>query len=218
MPAIRLRMLASLANVSAELVAAVAAGLGVAVPKALPLALTKPTKPEVKSSPRLSLMALPGNGGVRTRKVAILVADGVVGGSIGILCATLKAAGAVPSVIAPRLGTVQTVDGAPLDADGSLENSPSVLFDALVLADGSGGVMLLGQHDQAMEFINHQYRHGKTILAIGPSKALLDKVGIGIKLPSGLADPGILRADAAGLAKAAAAFMAAVGKHRHPRG
>ena len=69
-----------------------------------------------------------------------------------------------------------------------------------------------------MEFINHQYRHGKTILAIGPSKALLERIGIGVKLPSGVPDPGILLADSAGVDQAAAAFMAAVGKHRHPRG
>ena len=79
-------------------------------------------------------------------------------------------------------------------------------------------MVLLSGHHQAMEFINHQYRHGKTILAIGPSKALLERMGIGIKRPSGVTDSGILLADSAGLDKAAAAFMAAVGKHRHPRG
>ena len=35
-------------------------------------------RPEVVTSPALSLTALPGDGGIRTRKVAILAADGVL--------------------------------------------------------------------------------------------------------------------------------------------
>ena len=73
-PAIRARMVAALVNVSAELAAAVADGLGIAVPKAMPKALLKPAVPEVTKSSALSLTALPGDGGIRTRKVAILAA------------------------------------------------------------------------------------------------------------------------------------------------
>jgi catalase len=46
------------------------------VPKAMPRALAKSMAPEVTQSPALSLTARPGDGGIRTRKVAILVADG----------------------------------------------------------------------------------------------------------------------------------------------
>ena len=105
-PAIRERMLSSLVNVSAELAATVAAGLGMVVPMAMPRAANSPAAPEVHASPALSLTHLPGDGGVRTRKVAILVADGVVGASVAAVHAALKEAGAVPKVIAPRLGAV----------------------------------------------------------------------------------------------------------------
>jgi hypothetical protein len=43
--------------------------------------LASPVAPEVLMSEALSLKALPGDGGVRTRKVAILVADAVDGAS-----------------------------------------------------------------------------------------------------------------------------------------
>jgi catalase len=78
-PAIRTRMLSSLVNVSAELAQTVATGLGMPVPEAMPRAGRAAMRPEVLASPALSLAALPGDGGIRTRKVALLAADGAVG-------------------------------------------------------------------------------------------------------------------------------------------
>ncbi len=216
-PAIRERMVASLVNVSAPLAAAVAEGLGIEVPPALPRALANPAMPEVTKSAALSLTALPGDGGVRSRRIAILAANGVQGASIIEMQAALRAAGAVVCVIAPRLGAVQTSDRQALAADGSLENSAPVVFDAVVLPDGEAGVKLLAQHGQTMEFITNQYRHGKTLLALGASKALLDKAGVAAMLASGGADPGVLLAGGGkGIASTAAAFIAAVAMHRHP--
>jgi len=215
-PAIRERMLASLVNVSADLAAKVAAGLGMKLPKAMPKALAKSISPEVTNSPALSLMALPGNGGIRTRKIAILVADGVQGASIVAVQAALNAAGAEARIVAPRLGPVKTGDGGSVEATGTLENSPPVLFDALVLPDGSDGVSMLAAHGQTLEFVANQYRHGKTILAIGASVNLLEKAGIPPTLASGRPDPGILVASADDIDDSAAAFIVAAGKHRHP--
>ena len=81
-PAIRERMVSSLRNVSEELAGEVAKGLGLKLPKAMPRAIKSPPASEVRSSPALSLLALPGNGGIATRKVAVLAADGIEGESI----------------------------------------------------------------------------------------------------------------------------------------
>jgi len=215
-PAIRERMLASLVNVSPEMAAKIAAGLGVKVPEAMPRALAKSTEPEVVNSPALSLTALPGDGGIRTRKVAILVADGVHGGSILAIAAALTKAGAVVCIIAPHLGTVKAADGKSLEATGTLENSAPVIFDALVLPEGSDGVALLAVHGQTREFVVNQYRHCKTILALGASKALLDKADVAATLPSGEPDPGVLLGSIADLGDSTTAFIVAVGRHRHP--
>ena len=214
-PAIRERMLASLVNVSAELAAVVAAGLGVAVPAALPKALPKPTTPEVTKSPALSLTALPGDGGIRTRKVAILAADGVTGAPLVTLQTALLAAGAVVWVIAPRLGPVLTTDNRLLEALGTLENSSPVLFDALVLPDGDPAVALLGRHGQVMEFVSNQYRHGKTLLVLGSSKSLLAQAGVANALSSGPSKAGIVMANSDNIDAAAKEFIAAIAKHRH---
>jgi catalase len=89
-----------------------------------------------------------------------------------------------------------------------------VLFDALVLPDGTEAVERLAQDGHTLDFVKDQYRHCKTILAIGASSALLDKAGIEPQLPSGGDDPGVLRA-ASGDAVDAEAFIAAMAKHRH---
>ena len=215
-PAIRERMLASLVNVSPQLAAQIADGLGMELPDALPRALAAPNVPEVTTSAALSLMALPGDGGIRTRKVALLVAHGVEGESLRAAQAALHAAGAVPVVVGPRLGAIETADGESVEATASFENSPPVLFDAVLLPDGEAGVKALLRHAQAIDFVTLQYRHSKTLLALGASKALLDRAGVNALLASGEADPGVLLAQAGEAESAFAAFITAIGKHRHP--
>ena len=57
-----------------------AAGLGIReMPTPMPKVLTRDVTPEVSVSPALSLFARPGDGSIRTRRVAILVADGCDG-------------------------------------------------------------------------------------------------------------------------------------------
>ena len=94
--------------------------------------------------------------------------------------------------LASRLGTVRSEDGEPLEVDATLENSPAVLFDALVLPGGSEAVDALCLDGRTLEFVKDQYRHCKTILALGDSSKILVKAGIPLTLPSGEADPGLL--------------------------
>ena len=95
-----------LANVADDLAASVAQGLGMALPAALPKVMEKPTAPEVEASPALSLFARPGDGSIRTRRIAILVADGVAGAEVKSLHEGLAAQGAVPRFVGARLGSV----------------------------------------------------------------------------------------------------------------
>jgi catalase len=206
-PAIRLRMLSSLVNVSGELAAAVAEGLGLAVPAAMPKVIQKSVVAEIASSAALSLMAHPGDGSIVTRKVAILVANGVQTPNIETLLKMLISAGAVVRLLGLRLGAYQGADGVDVEVDATLENSPSVLFDGLVLP---AGIAALAGSGQVVEFLQNQYRHCKTILALGDATALLTAAGI----EPAESDPGLI-VDQAGPA-GATAFIAALGKHRHP--
>ena len=213
-PAIRERMLSSLVNVSAKLAAGVAAGLGMEVPAAMPCAMPKPPVPEVRKSDALSLTALPGECGIHTRQVALLVANGVHNASLSALQKALTAEGAVVHFVGPRVGNFTTVDGGGvIEANKSLENSPSVLFDAIVLPDGVDAVQTLAKDGHTMEFLKDAFRHCKSILSLGASDALLDKAGL---LEFTNKDPGMLWCESAGVDGVIPAFVAAIAAHRHP--
>jgi catalase len=192
--AVRERMVAGLANVADDLAAAVAAGLGMEVPPPLPRAIDDPLPPEVEASPALSLMARPGDGTIRSRRVAILVDDGVDGAAALALHERLAAEGAVPRFVGVRLGRVTPEDGgAPIEVSATLETMPSVLFDAVAVPGGERAAKTLGNVGHAAEFIKDQYRHAKPILAIGAGRALVENAGVPAMLPSGDPDPGLLR-------------------------
>ena len=209
-PAIRKRVLSMLLNVSEELAAGVANGLGMPLPAAMPKALDEVPTPEVTQSPALSLTARPGKGGVRTRKVAILVADGADGEQIATLQRKLLDAGAIGRLVGPRVGPFATKTGEPMEADASFENEPGILFDGLVIPGGAASVATLAADGRVVEHVKDQYRHGKTVMAVAEARAIFDACGVDAGR-----DPGVLM-----MAKidsgAAARFIAALGRHRHP--
>jgi catalase len=211
--AIRERVVAMLANVADELAEMVANGLGMsAVPAPLPKAIEPTRKPEVEASEALSLLARPGDGSIRTRRIAILVADGVDSGVLD-LQAELLEEGAVARVVGVRLGAVSIAGGEAIDVEVTLEAAPSVLFDAVAIPDGRAAIEALSAVGHAIEFVKDQYRHCKPILAIGAGSDLLTEAGVPLALPSGEPDPGLLVAGDA--AEALPGFVAAIARHRH---
>jgi len=215
-PAIRERMVSSLANVAPELAQAVADGLGIKVPPAMPKALQTAVKPEVQTSPTLSLFARPGDGSIKARHVAILVTDGVEGDSLASIHERLTAEGAVPRFVGIKLGNVEPASGDVIEVDVTMETAAPVTFDALVLPDGVTGVNALLKEGHALDFVKDHYRHCKSILVLGASSALLTKVGVPPKLPSGKDDPGLITVGSDGdVEDVIDTFVAAIAKHRH---
>jgi catalase len=190
-PAVRQRILALLANVDDALAAKVAEGLGMEVPAPLPRAFDGPV-PEYAPSPALSLLSRPGETGIRTRRVAILVAPGVDGAQVGKLYAGLLKSGAVPRLVGSMLGKVKAADGAALDVEISLEAGPSVMYDGMIVPDGEAAAEALARNAHAIDFVREQYRHGKPILVLGGGANLLAKAMIPATLPDGAADPALL--------------------------
>ncbi|MDS1141189.1 catalase [Pusillimonas sp. SM2304] len=209
-PGIRQRTVAMLGNVSGALASAVATNLGMpTLPEPLPKA--KAIKPEVTRSEFLSLTARPGNGGIRTRKVALMVADGVSAATVGQIAKALIAQGAVVRLVGPHIGLIPTDGETHIDADASFANSPSSLFDAIVVPDGDDAIDALCKDGQALEYLRDPFRHGKPVMAIGAGVRLIEQAGI----PIDPQDKGMVIADGpdkSGLA----AFIKALGQHRHP--
>jgi catalase len=212
--AVRARVVASLRNVDLELARTLAKDLGMDLPEALPRALKRVPPPELEVSAPLSLFSNPGNGSIVTRRIAILVADGIDVASAKEIHAALAKEGAVPRYVGPRLGTLDAGDGNKLEVEVTFETMPSVLFDAVVVPDGKPGTDALGKLGQALEFVKDQYRHCKPILALGAGVDFVESAGIPAALPSGKPDPGLVT-DRQTTAKALPTFLAAVAKHRH---
>jgi catalase len=86
-----------------------------------------------------------------------------------------------------------------------------------VLPDGDEAIAALAQDGHTMEFIKDQFRHCKTILALGASQQLLVKAQLPVSLDKSLAQggTGLIVAAAAEAGAAAQAFIAEMAKHRH---
>ena len=212
-PAVRQRVLSLLANVDPGLVATVAAGLGMEVPEPQPMATTLPL-PEYQPSPGLSLLSRPGETGIKTRKVAILVANGVDGAMVRAIYTSLLNDGAVPRLVGSQLGKLASSDKSVLFVEISLEAGPSVLYDAVVVPDGEAAIKALSRDAHALDFVRDQYRHCKPIMVLGAGAALLTQASVPPTLPDGSRDPALVGAEGEDLPQALAAFKTALASHR----
>ena len=212
-PAVRQRIVAGLVNVDLELARAVAAGIGIPVPSPLPRVNDTPI-PDYPPSPPLSLLARPGKTGIRTRRIAILAADGVDAHVAREVYVSLLKDGAQPRIVSQRLGELQAVAGKPLDVEVTVETTPSVMYDAVVVAPGETSAAILARDARVLDFLRDAWRHDKALLVLGAGRKLVAAAGIPATLPDGSPDPGLVVADAAGLGAALAAFKAAVARHK----
>ncbi|MFI9201137.1 catalase [Streptomyces sp. NPDC053048] len=209
---VRERMVGNLANVNGDLAAMVADGIGVAAPQ--PVAGV-PTA----ASPALSQENLLGEG-IRTRKVAVLAAEGTDAGQVMAVRERLAAEGAIAEVLAAKDGSVRGADGGALEVDRALPTMGSVLYDAVLVADGKEAVTLLAADPAAVRFVEEAYRHGKPLAALGEGTRLLTeaKVPEEIVLSDEAVGHGILTSNGTASAEdVAEALAGALARHRFPR-
>ena len=190
-----------LANIDLELAKRVAANLGLPAPAK---GTVEVRKTSLDHSPSLSQAnLLPEN--IKTRKVAILAANGVDGAAIDAMKKALAAEGAHAKLLGPTSAPVKTADGKSLAVDASMEGLPSVAFDAVFVPGGAASVKALSGDGVALHYLLEAYKHLKAIALHGEAKQLLDV----LKLE---ADAGLLEGkDVGALTKP---FFAAIGQHR----
>ena len=190
-PAIRERMVVMLAQVDRGLAARVAEGLGLTVPAKSDVLLNQSVpadedprnfqpiriKQKIARSTALS-MADTIKDTIKTRKVAILAADGVDEREVAGLVRALTAAGAVPKIIAPRGGTLKGAGGGGVDVDWSLLTVGSVLFDAVFVPGGQKSSDALAADGAAELFVREAYKHCKAVGGGGTGVAMLKASGI----------------------------------------
>jgi catalase len=192
---IRERYLGVLANVDANLTKQVAAGLGMAAPKAS----TPPKK--AKPSPALSQI-IDAPGPVSGRVVGVVATPDADIAGIGRLRKALLAEGVALRVVAPVGGTLGDGRSAQV-VERTFLTTRSVEYDAIVIADGTSKLA-----DQRLTLlIQEMYRHCKALGAWGDGAAVLEAAGVD------KGGPGIVTSKKAG-PDLTAMLIEALGKHR----
>jgi catalase len=108
----------------------------------------------------------------RTRKVAVLAADGVDQESLAPVLEALDEAGARPLVVSAELGQLNGA-GEPLEVDKTFATAGSVMFDAVLVAGGDESVATLKEEGDALHFVNEAFKHAKPLAAMGAGIELL---------------------------------------------
>jgi catalase len=189
-----------LANIDLELAKRVAQNLGLPAPEAGTVDVRKSS---LNRSPALSQAnLLPAD--IKTRKVAILAANGVDGAAINAMKKALMAEGAHAKLLGSTSAPVTTAQGKALLVDASMEGLPSVAFDAVFVPGGAASIKALSTDGVALHYVLEAYTHLKAIALHGEAKQLLDVLKL--EADAGL----IVEADA----KLIKPFIAAIGQHR----
>ncbi|WP_122314879.1 catalase HPII [Pseudomonas cichorii] len=188
-----------LANIDLQLASRVAANLGLAAPKTGTVAARTSSLSESPALSQANLLS----GDIVSRKVAILVADGVDGKAVAAMQKALQAEGAHSKVLGPSSAPVKTADGKSLPVDASMEGMPSVAFDAVFVPGGKEALKALSTDGVALHFVLEAYKHLKAIAVAKDAKALLDLLHLD-------EDAGLLVAADGSYA----AFFKAIAQHR----
>ncbi len=197
-----------LAQIDIDMAQAVAEAVGVGMPPRTKAKAKGDSPMGLQVSPALS-MSNTSKDSIATRRIAILVAPGVIGRSLAAVKANLEKQGAVVEIVSLQLGRIESSDGADVEALRSLLNTPSVVYDATLVADGDESAKLLAQHPDAQRFVQETYRHCKALGALGRGQAVL--MAAGVPTENGR-DGVVVEAKAEALAKN---FRTAVAQHRH---
>jgi catalase len=200
---IREGVVKNLNHVDHDLAVAVAEGVGVEPPD------RPATENHGRRSPALSQANTTHSPD--TRKIAILVADGVNADDVETLWNELRGLGAQPEILAPRDGLVRATGGAAVEVTRALPTVDSVLYDAVLVPGGAESVRTLAEDGKAVYFVTEAYKHYKAIGAIREGGELLTIARV---MPPSGADEGVVIADRPddGFVKA---FADAVASHRH---
>nr|WP_304437963.1 catalase [Pseudorhodoferax sp. Leaf267] len=226
MPAIRQRVVDNLAHVDPMLARKVAAPLGIAPPDPKAAAgragfrdVRGKLPIEESAALRMTTEPLHGSRPIATRRVAVLVADGVETPGLKPIVQALEQAGARCVVVSTQLGSVATVTGRQFAVDHALAAMPSVMFDAVLVAGGERSAQALAGLGAAVHFVLEAYKHGKAICALGEGAVLLRLLDIaaGADVQTLARHPGVtLGAGTPESAEATAkSFVDAIARHRH---
>ena len=182
---VREAIVSHLLHIEKSLAERVAVGLGFhKMPK--PSHLSAPVL-EMEVSPALQIIGKMKDT-LKGRAIGILVADGSDGAAVTKIQKAALDAGATVKIVAPKVGGAKLADGTILAADGQLQGTPSVLFDAVAVILSEDGAKTLADESAAISFMRDAFGHLKAIAVDKGGQLLLDQANL-------KEDAGIIDAD-----------------------
>ncbi|NJO42098.1 MAG: catalase [Cyanobacteria bacterium CRU_2_1] len=213
---IRQRMVDLFNQVDHEFAKRVAQGIGVPEPT------EEVMKNHKRRSPALS-MENTVKDTVKSRRVAILAADGFDHSQLTAMQQALQNAGASTKIVSKFGGKIRSIDGQEIEVDKSFVTTASVMFDAIYIPGGQQSIEALKQQGDAIHFVNEAFKHGKAIAATSEGVDLLKQSDIAgaVMVEPQSSEPmtsrkGVVTAlNGANLSAVAEAFVGAIAQHRH---
>jgi catalase len=219
---VRTRMLGLLSQVDKDLTKKVAAALGLTAPTkpAMPVNMGIPAdgdpkkyqsfkgKSSLEASGALS-MANTVKNTIKSRKIAILAANGVDDTALSKMKSALEGAGAVAVLVSTGLGTIKGSKGKELKVNESFLTTASVLYDSVYIPGGAKSIQALSGEPDAINFVEEAFKHCKAIAADGEGVAFVKSTQVGVKLNANEStDPGVV------FDKKPQDFITAIAQHR----
>ncbi|WP_273127240.1 catalase [Bacillus weihaiensis] len=194
---VREQVVEMFANVSTELAAAFAKGIGITPPDVRENHVTK-------SSPSLSQQNSVKSP--KTRKVAVLVDQGFNSKEVKKVLDELSKVGIQPEAVSTRLGVVKGSDETELEVQHTFLTVDSVLFDAVFAVGGANTDKMFKQ--QARNFLDDAFSHYKPIGITINGKEFVSSEAM-------VNEAGVLLCENGQLDQFAEKFIEAISTHRH---
>ena len=206
-------------NVDGELASQIAKGVGVPVPE------QKGGIELTKESPNVSQERMEHNvkNSTKSRKIAILAADGYNYQELSQVKQSLEGAGANTHLISKFLGMLKSSGGEELEVIKNYLTAASVMYDAIYVPGGKKSIETMKMQGDAIHFINEAFKHCKPLGATGEGIELFKASDLpDIKFAgqkSGekvVSDKGVVTCrNGGGTSSFNEAFIAAIANHRH---
>ncbi|KZT23752.1 catalase [Neolentinus lepideus HHB14362 ss-1] len=164
-----------LSNIDFDLAKQVAINVGGTIPEA-------PARPNhgKKDGTLSQTHYIPLEPTIKSRRIAILVADGFNGSEVLAMRAALKVGMATTWLIGPRRGKVYPTgqkvgEGQGMTADHHFEGQRSTLFDALIIPSGAEHVQKLAANGRAVHWVREAFGHCKLIGAVSEAVTFISE-------------------------------------------
>jgi catalase len=215
---VRHRMVHEIFNkIDHELAVRCAEGIGIEPP-------TKSEAPDLSQRmPEVSIDNHSKKPALKSRRVAILAADGYDHAMLAEVKLALEKAGLHPKVVAKFKGQLKGADGQTVAVDKSHITTGSIMYDAVFVVGGRASADTMKRQGDTLHFINEAFKHGKAIGAVGEGVEVVAASAVkGVELASRDSHEGVVSSlgvvtapGAGGLADFVEQFKAAIAEHRH---